>query len=176
MQKKLITKSKYELAYNYYITNDGRVWSEKTNKFLSTHLDKNGYVKVRLVSPNSKRHTYSIHRLVMENFSPVENMENLQINHMDGNKKNNNLSNLEWVTPHENIKHAFKIGLKTQKGIHNNQAKYSEETILKAIEMLQSKQYTGAEIDRQLGFCKDYANSIRRKERWTCLTKDIDFN
>lgn len=176
MQKILITKSKHELAYDYYITDDGRVWSEKTKKYLATNLDRYGYVKVRLVSPNSKRHTYSIHRLVLENFNPVESMEELQVNHIDGNKLNNHLNNLEWTTPHENVQHAFDIGLKTQKGVQNNASKYSEETILKAIEMLKSKKYTGAEIDRKLGFCKDYANSIRRKERWTHLTDDIDFD
>lgn len=113
MQKILITKSKHELAYDYYITDDGRVWSEKTKKYLATNLDKYGYVKVRLVSPNSKRHTYSIHRLMLENFNPVENMEELQVNHIDGNKLNNHLNNLEWTTPHENVQHAFDIGLKT---------------------------------------------------------------
>lgn len=176
MKKILITKSKYELAYDYYITDDGRVWSDKSQKFLSTTLDKYGYVKVRLVSPHSKRHTYSIHRLMMENFYPKENMDQLQVNHIDGNKLNNHLSNLEWVTPSENVKHAFDIGLKTQQGKYNNSNKYSEEIILKAIEMLKSKQYTGAEIDRQLGFCKDYANSIKREERWQHLIKDINFD
>lgn len=176
MKTILIKYSKHPLAYNYYITDDGRVWSEKTQKYLSTNLDRYGYVKVRLVSPGSKRHTYSVHRLVLENFNPVDGMENLQVNHKDGNKLNNNLSNLEWVTPSENVYHAFRIGLKTQMGTANNQSKYPEETILKAIEMLKSKKYTGAEIDQKLGFCKDYANSIRRKERWKHLTKNIDFD
>lgn len=176
MEKILITNSKYDLKYDYYITDDGRLYSGATNKFLSTQLDKDGYVKCRMISSDGKRHRYSIHRLMMENFYPREDMDQLQVNHIDGNKQNNNLNNLEWTTPSENTKHAFSIGLKTQQGVNNNACKYSEETILKAIEMLLSKKYSGAEIDRQLGFCKDYANSIRRKERWTHLTKDIDFN
>ena len=176
MQKRLITNCKYDLKYNYYITDDGRIYSEKTHKFLSTQLDKDGYVKCRMISTDNKRHRYSVHRLLMENFCPREDMVNLQVNHIDGNKQNNHIENLEWTTPSENTKHAFSINLKTQKGINNNANKYSEEVILKAIEMLLSKKYTGAEIDRQLGFCKDYANSIKRKERWTHLTKDIDFD
>ena len=57
-----------------------------------------------------------------------------------------------------------------------NASKYSEETILQAIEMLKSHKYTGAYIDNYFGFPSDYANMIRRGERWTCLTKDIDFS
>ena len=52
-----------------------------------------------------------IHRAVLETFKPVPNMEDLQVNHIDGNKRNNLLSNLEWVTREENMQHAIKQGL-----------------------------------------------------------------
>ena len=110
--KKLITKCKYNLKFNYYITDDGKVWSERTQKFLSFQYDKNGYVKVQMRSTDNKSHRYSVHRLVLENFKPVENMENLQVNHIDGNKKNNNLTNLEWTTSEENIRHAIDNNLR----------------------------------------------------------------
>ncbi len=90
-----ITESKYPLKFDYYLTEDGKVYSAKTNKFLSTHLDKDGYEKVRLVSIDNKRHTYSVHRLMLENFKPVYNMNILQVNHIDGNKLNNSIANLE---------------------------------------------------------------------------------
>ena len=172
---KKITISKYPLKYDYFITEDGKVFSSATNKFLTTHKDKDGYLKVRLISVDNRRHTYSVHRLVLMNFSPVENMDILQVNHIDGNKENNSLSNLEWVTCSENIKHAFKIGLKTQAGENNNASKYTEGQVLQAIELLKSKKYNCAEIDKKLGFCKDFTSSLKRKERWKYLTKDIDF-
>lgn len=115
MEKRLITHAKYPLKFNYYVTDDGRIWSERTNKFLSFQVDKNGYKKVVLQSYDSKRgHRYSVHRLVLENFKPIPNMENFQVNHIDGDKTNNKLENLEWVTCQENIDHAINNNLRAK--------------------------------------------------------------
>jgi hypothetical protein len=62
MERKLITICKYTLKFNYYVTDDGRTYSEKTNKFLNHQLDKNGYEKVQMMSIDGKRHRYSVHR------------------------------------------------------------------------------------------------------------------
>ena len=73
MIKKKIENCKYPLAYDYYVTDDGRVWSEKSHKFMALSKDKDGYVKVALRSldlPPKKCHRFSVHRLVMENFYP----------------------------------------------------------------------------------------------------------
>lgn len=117
MEMKLVSICKYPLKFDYYVTDDGRVWSGKSKKFLAQSEDKNGYMKVGLCStdlPPKKVHRYSVHRLIMENFCPVEGMENLQVNHIDGNKKNNCLSNLEWTTCEENIHHAMAYGLRAK--------------------------------------------------------------
>lgn len=106
MIKKKIENCKYPLLYDYYVTDDGRVWSDKSHKFISQQTDKDGYKKVGLRSkdlPPKKCHRYSVHRLIMENFYPFEGMENFQVNHIDGDKSNNKLENLEWVTCKENI-------------------------------------------------------------------------
>ena len=171
-----IKNAEHPLAFDYYITENGDVISGKYKRRLSTVLDKDGYVKVTLTSPEKKRHRYSVHRLMMENFCPRLDIGLLQVNHIDGDKQNNRLKNLEWCTCGQNIKHACENGLRhNQQGASNNASRYSEETILLAIDMLKSKKYTGAYIDKYPGFPKDYANMIRRKERWTHLTKDIEF-
>lgn len=53
-----------------------------------------------------------VHRLVLQHFKPCENMDKLQVNHIDGNKDNNCINNLEWVTDSENKFHAYNKGLK----------------------------------------------------------------
>ena len=174
MNKKLITICKYNLKYPYYVTDTGEIYSEKTRKFMSKHLDRDGYEKVRLISEDG-RHTYSVHRLVLENFNPIENMELFQVNHVDGNKTNNNLSNLEWVTCSENVKHAYSIGLHQQKGERNNGSKLKEKDVLEIIDLFLTKKYTLKQIGNMYNVCEDTIGAIKNKHNWTYLTQDIQF-
>jgi hypothetical protein len=95
---------------NYSITEDGVIFSNITNKVL-TPFNNNGYLRIGL-SKDNKRKKFLVHRLIAEAFIP-NNQNNLLINHKDGNKMNNHISNLEWCTYSENLKHAYKIGLYT---------------------------------------------------------------
>lgn len=176
MKKKLIVNCKYPLKFDYYVTDDGRIWSERTKKFLSMQKDKNGYLKVELCStdlPAGKRHRYSVHRLILENFSPVEDMENLQVNHIDGNKENNSLSNLEWTTCEENIHHAIENNLRAK---INGAAKLSEKDVLTIIDLLLSKRYTNIEIAKKFDVNEETIGRIKRKQSWKSLTENINFN
>ena len=95
----------------YKVSNTGKVKSFQRNreKLLSDKYYENGYLRASL-SKNKEKKKVLIHRLVAETFIP--NPENKpEVNHIDGNKKNNNASNLEWCTHCENIKHAWETGL-----------------------------------------------------------------
>ena len=94
---------------NYIVHLDGRVYSNKSRKYLKPGMMTSGYRYVNL-RINGKSVSHSIHRLVAQKF--LDNPENKpQVNHKDGNKLNNHVSNLEWVTVSENSKHAYNNGL-----------------------------------------------------------------
>lgn len=90
----------------YWISSEGRAWSEKTNRFLtpSQVSEKDKHQKYSITENNVKKR-YFIHRLVMMTFCPINNPENYQVNHIDGDPTNNRLENLEWTTEKENKKH-----------------------------------------------------------------------
>lgn len=90
---------------NYKISNLGRI-KNKNNKILKPQKNPDGYLSIILYKTNKYKKTiiknFRIHRLVLIAFRPVENMKKLQVNHIDHNRQNNNLNNLEWTTAKEN--------------------------------------------------------------------------
>ncbi len=98
----------------YDVSNLGRVRAyprigSQTSKIrlMKFAIDKNGYKKVNLTK-NSKKKRFFVHRLVAQAFIP--NPENKpQVNHKSGQKDQNNVENLEWVTQSENAKHSFRV-------------------------------------------------------------------
>jgi len=93
----------------YQVNVFGEIKSIYNNIILKPWINSCGYMNIKL-SVKGKRKNKQIHRLVAEAF--ISNDENKkEVNHIDGNKSNNNINNLEWVTRNENIFHAYKIGL-----------------------------------------------------------------
>tara|TARA_R110002073_G_C9002246_1_gene539009 strand:+ start:19 stop:471 length:453 start_codon:yes stop_codon:yes gene_type:complete len=85
---------------NYLIYDDGKVWSKNRKKFMNAKLKCNGYFQLGLYK-NNKRKFFLIHRLVALHY--IDNPENKpEVDHIDRNKTNNNVSNLRWVTALEN--------------------------------------------------------------------------
>lgn len=120
----------------YQVSNYGRVKS--LPRFVNNHSEnkKIGFhSKEKILRPSKKRYavvvlskkgklySFCVHRLVAEVFIP--NPDNLsQVDHLDGDKLNNNVNNLEWVTPKENVNRSWKMGLATP---HSGHKKYVDE-------------------------------------------------
>ena len=120
----------YPKDNNYLIYPDGRIWSNKTNKFL-TPAKIDGYLKATLRIDGKTKKT-GVHRLVAETFIP--NPNNLpQVNHIDENKENNNYWNLEWVTCQQNANHGTRNKRVSEK------LKRSNSPLAKKVEMLDPK-------------------------------------
>ena len=94
----------------YMVSTLGRLQRIRTGRFLSGSPDHNGYIQVGLTRDH-KRHPRTLHRLVLESFVGLR-PQGHEANHKDGQKRNNRLSNLEWVTHLENCHHAFTNGLR----------------------------------------------------------------
>lgn len=132
----------------YEVSTNGSVRNRKTKHVKSLRKSKNGYYRVTLY-PSGK--TYFIHKLVAETF--IDKIENKPyVNHKDGNKLNNEVSNLEWCSPKENFHHAVNNGLYVPNNItgHNNpMSKFSEEDI-ELIHTFYKKGYSIRKIANEL--------------------------
>lgn len=96
---------------NYEVSSNGRVRNINTGHILRPGVKQNGYEIVVLRNSN-KNHTELVHRLVADNFYDGCH-DGLVVDHIDTNKRNNFVGNLEWCTSSENNKRAYKTGVKT---------------------------------------------------------------
>lgn len=114
---------------DYSIDINGNVFSKRRNKYMKPVKNKSGYSVIQL-HKNMKFKTFTIHRLIAKAFIPNPNNYPC-INHIDGNKLNNDISNLEWCTHKHNSQEAVRIGLfdnvkkiQRENAIKNNLSKY----------------------------------------------------
>ena len=87
----------------YEVFEDGRIWSYKTKRFLKPILDKDGYQYVHLSDNECKIKNYYVHRIVWEAVTGEPIPSNMQINHRNEIKTSNMITNLELVSPKQNI-------------------------------------------------------------------------
>ena len=129
----ILNKVNNDRLDKYYITNYWRVWSDmvkwKTKwHWLIKHDDTHWYDIVNLTNKDWTQQVYKVHRLVANAFLWASN---LLVNHKNGNKKDNRVENLEWVTASENCKHAYRTWLrkpvKWLKGEDNPASKLSNK-------------------------------------------------
>lgn len=141
---------------------DKRGALRKMRRIVPTETKK-GYQRVAL-NKNGKQKRMYVHRLVAKTFIPNEE-NRTQINHKDGNKLNNHISNLEWCTNQENIIHSYKTGLRVgtdAKGERNTMARLSEEDVME-IRISNNKI---ARIANKFGVSKSCIYKIKQRKRW----------
>jgi len=115
---------------DYEASNLGNVrsWRNNSNgKNLKPSNHRDGYKLLILYDNKNSRKSHLVHRLVMKAFSGESN---LMVNHKDGIKNNNKLENLEYCTRSQNMKHAFSLGLKSNKGQNHPKSILKDDDIL----------------------------------------------
>lgn len=155
----------------YHISNYGNVKSlikpNRRKEGLLNHCkDGKKYHYVVMVDGDRKK-MMKIHRLVAIHF--IVNPENKpQVNHKDGDKSNNLMSNLEWVSGKENIQHAFKIGLRKDVGENCSFSKFKEQDILQ----IRDKKLKGESVKKLAADYKTFPQviySIVNRKTWKHL-------
>lgn len=154
----------------YFASKDGLIYSKYTGRTMTTNsLDKDGYSRPSFCTIDGKSKRVHAHRLILATFAPVEGWETLEVNHKDGDKTNNSLDNLEWMTTKENIHHAWATGL-ARGGENHGRATMTEETALKCIE-LYKQGLKIAVIARQFGLNRSTVSQMIHGKNWKYLPR-----
>jgi hypothetical protein len=107
-----------------------------------------------------------VHRLIWESVHGAI-PPGLEINHINGLKHDNRIANLELVTPSENTRHAYRIGLRTATGEQNGRAQLSEEQV----RMIRSSPLTNRELSEQLPVSSQQIRRIRARTSWSHVSE-----
>ena len=160
---------------DYFVSTDGDIYSKKKGELYKMKPTKSsrGYLKVR-ISVNGKVYNRNIHRMVAESF--IQNpLDKPEVNHIDGNKKNNKITNLEWVTRKENADHAYNTGLF---GIGEDfpTSCITNDQCIQICELLQNTNLTLEKIGEMTGSSKRIVYSILHGYTWKCISKNYNFS
>ena len=132
---------------------DGVIYG-KRGKPMIGHVDRCGYREV-LLSENGITKNYLSHRLILSAFSPIEDMDNYDINHKNGNKLDNRIENLEWCTRSENVTHSYKNGLQSRVGNRHGNFRVLNLEDLDRIRELHNDGYLDREIAADIGCSRE---------------------
>lgn len=149
------------IAEYYWISSEGRVYSEKSNKILKNVIIKD-YEYIGLYNKDGNQVLYRVNRLVAMAFIPNENSSILQVNHINGNKLENYDMNLEWTTARENVIHSHINGLcRPLVGENNPAAKISDEQAERIAYLLSTGKYSIKEISEMESCSKGIIEDIK---------------
>lgn len=160
MRKEIKDYENYQADSNGFIVKPARIAKDKRNGnytkeiILKEHLTVNGYHQIQLWK-NSKVVNKLVHVLVWETFKGMSKPKNMDIDHIDGNKNNNNIDNLELVSRKENMRRAINLRLIS--------SIIKEEDIIRCIELIKSGMNM-TKASKEIGISRDTLKRIRRGE------------
>lgn len=158
----------FKTIYNQYQVNEEGVVLGRGNKAIKPHDNGRGYLIVG-IRMNGRSTSKSVHRLVAEAF--LDNPNNYSdVNHIDCDRRNNRVENLEWMTHGNNIKYSYDNEKRSATGENNARCKTTEKTVIEICELLQ-KNLKPSKV-RDLGYYYNLVRSIKQRRLWTSISKD----
>ena len=157
---------------NYFITKDGKVWSEYRRRgkgqWLIPEILHTGHLRIMLCD-NKKRYRKRIHHLVLETYvGPCP--KGMECRHLNGNPQDNRLENLKWGTKSENAKDAVLHGTSAgfqKKGEQNHNAKLTEDQVRLIYASYHNGLHTQQELADYFGVSQQHISKIILGNRWT---------
>lgn len=150
---------------HYEISYDGHIRNAKTKRVLHEYAGKDGYLRTQFAGK-----TRLIHRAVATTY--LDNPLKLpEVNHIDGNKMNNSVDNLEWCSRNSNLKHAYDMGLRTATGSRNARSKLTEEDVvyIKGHYIPGDKKFGAKALARYFGVAPQTISAINSGQNWKYL-------
>lgn len=168
------TKSLENIGFpDHFVSDCGKVFTKKIrgSKSLSqvprrvSTTSSGGYESVTLRHEN-KAKTFKVHRLIALCYVHKLRDDQVYVNHIDGNKKNNNSLNLEWCTAVENMRHAHETGLLNRKGSKNSGSKLNEAKVSQ-IKLFIKMGHRNKELSHLFSVANNTISGIRTNKAWS---------
>lgn len=156
----------------YAASSCGRIYSIRSGRFLSPVEQITGYLMVTLSQDGNKR-GFLVHRLIAMAFFGLPNEDTLQVNHKNGNKTDNRASNLEWMTPQENVQHSVITGLRCS--VKNPYRSLDDETVHKVCQLIEDS-WRNKDISEALGVKQSIIANIRFGHDYFDISSQYDFS
>ena len=153
---------------NYAITKDGVVFNRSTRRILKPDVNSCGYERVTL-SKNGNTARFFVHRLVAETFLGFQ--EGMEVNHINGDKLDNRVNNLEWCTSSSNKQHALSLELRASGEKHVN-SKLTDDEVRDICSYISHGFQRGEVLELVPSCSKHQFDDIRRRKTWKQISRD----
>lgn len=163
-------KNMTEIGFDEYcVTAEGAIYSLKSKKFLNLQYNDNGYVVVTL-RVDGKTKTVRVHRLVALMYLKNTFFEGAHVNHKDGDKTNNCVENLEWVTREQNMRHAYDNDL-----VISKTKKISDDIIHTVCQALEQGARV-VDVSKMFSLDRELVDRIYRGSTFKHISYEYDFS
>lgn len=150
----------------YNVTKQGSITNVCSGQTLKPFVDRHGYENYSLWGDDGARKTVRCHQLVAKMFVPNPG-QHVQVDHIDGNKRNNTVENLNWVSNLENAHRAMANGLMPHSVFNDDQVKQ----ICQRLENGESQ----SQISRDMDVPRSAVAAIKLRRNWKHISKDYEF-